>query len=78
MQIDDPIDNPTEALMSDTTTTLRYGYQPSSAFAATRAGAARRASEAAAAPQTSVNGGTASQLFRRISSRFAASTVGAA
>jgi hypothetical protein len=76
MQIDDPIDNPTEALMSDTTTTLRYGYQPSSAFSATRAGAARRASDAAAAAtRTDSNQGPASQLLRRIFSRFSALAV---
>ena len=65
MQIDDPIDNPTEAIMSDTpTTTLRYGYQPSAAFAATRAGAARRAREAAAA---SVRPGRATGVLHRLS-----------
>jgi len=36
--------------MNDTTTTRRNGYQPGAAFIATRYGAARRASEAAAAP----------------------------
>ena len=45
MQIDDPIDNPTEAIMSDTATP-RYGYEPTAAFAATRAGAERRGQEA--------------------------------
>ena len=54
MQIDDTTHNPTEAIMSDTTTTtLRYGYQPSAAFASTRAGAARRAREAATTAKSS-------------------------
>lgn len=48
MKIDDPNDDTTEAVMSDTTTTLRYGYAPTAAFATTRAGAERRAREAAA------------------------------
>lgn len=48
MQINEPQDNPTEATMSDTATP-RYGYDPKVAFAATRAGAERRARETAAA-----------------------------
>jgi len=74
MQIDDPIDNQTEAIMSDTTT-LRYGYEPSAAFAATRAGAARRARETAAA-STSVGPrpDRAPSLLYRLSALFATSS----
>jgi hypothetical protein len=79
MQIDDHIDNPTEAIMSDTatmtTTTLRYGYQPSSAFAATRAGAARRARETAAeSTSANIRPSWASGLLHRVSVRFSASS----
>ncbi len=49
MQINDPIDDPTEATMNDITTP-RYGFAPTAAFATTRAGAERRARQAAAAP----------------------------
>ena len=71
----DPIDNPTEAIMSDTTTTLRYGYEPKVAFAATRAGAARRAREAAiAATSASSRPGPAPHLLRRLFALFTAST----
>ena len=74
MQIDDPIDNPTEAIMSDTTT-LRYGYEPRAAFAATRAGAARRARETAtAASPASGRPGPAPHVLRRLSALFATST----
>jgi hypothetical protein len=77
MKIDDLIDDPTEALMSDTPASLRYSYQPSAAFATTLAGAARRADQAAAAAtQTSANQGLAAQLLRRISAVFAASSGG--
>jgi len=79
IQIDDPIDNLTEAIMSDTattTTTLRYGYQPSSAFAATRAGAARRARETvAAATSTSPQPGKAPSLPLRLTA-FVATLAG--
>ena len=66
MKINNPIDNPTEATMSDTTIS-RYGFEPTAAFATTRAGAERRAREAAAAA-TSDRGGsdTAPHLLRRL------------
>lgn len=72
MQIDDPIDNSTEATMSDITTP-RYGYAPGIAFATTRAGAERRAREtaAAAAPDTATR--PAQHLFRRLAARLAGS-----
>ena len=71
MQIDDPIDNPTEATMSDTRPRPRYGYAPQPMFAATRAGAERRAREAAAA-SVIVRPGRASGLLQRLSLLFTA------
>jgi len=53
MKINDPIDNATEAIMSATTTS-RYGFAPTAAFAATRASAdLRRAREATSAAASS-------------------------
>ena len=74
MQIDDPIDNPTEAIMSDTATP-RYGYEPTAAFATTRAGAERRAREtAAAAAPDSGRQSRAQHLFRRLATFLASSS----
>jgi hypothetical protein len=46
MKFNDPIDNPTEAIMS-TNVAARYGFAPTAAFAATRACAERRAHQLA-------------------------------
>ncbi len=46
MKIIDPIDNPTEAIMS-VDIAARYGFAPTAAFAATRACAERRAHQLA-------------------------------
>lgn len=77
MKFDDPIDNPTEATMHSATisdtATPRYGFAPQVMFAATRAGAERRAREtaAAAAPDTATR--PAQNLFRRLATRLGAS-----
>lgn len=74
MKLDDPIDDQPEALMSaatiSETAAPRYGYPPQAMFAATRAGAERRARETAAAvtPETASHGRT---LFRRLASLLA-------
>ena len=66
MRFDDLIDNLTEATMSATTTS-RYGFAPTAAFAATRAGAERRAREAAAAATSDSEGRVpAHHLLRRL------------
>jgi hypothetical protein len=51
MRFNDLIDNLMEATMS-ATTTPRYDFAPTAAFATTRAGAKRRAREAATAATT--------------------------
>jgi hypothetical protein len=72
------IDNQTEATMhaatiSDTATP-RYGYAPQVMFAATRAGAERRASEtAAAAALDRSQARSARHLIRRLATRLGAS-----
>ena len=72
MKINDPIDNPTEATMSDIATP-RYGFEPKAAFAATRAGADRRAREtAAAAARNTPKARSARRLFRRLAAHIAA------
>jgi hypothetical protein len=67
MKLDDPIDNLTEATMSDITTP-RYGFAPTAAFATTRAGAERRALETAAAAALD---GARSHSFGHMLRRFA-------
>jgi hypothetical protein len=78
MKFSDPIDNSTEAIMSaatiSDTATQRYGYAPQAMFAATRAGAERRARETAAAAAADAQGShPARTLIRRLATRLIAS-----
>jgi hypothetical protein len=78
MKLNDPIGNATEAIMSATTisdtTTRRYGYAPQVMFAATLAGAERRAREAAAAAASDAREShSARSLIRRLTTRRVAS-----
>jgi hypothetical protein len=78
MNFNDPIDNSTEATMSaatmSDTATPRYGYAPQAMFAATRAGAERRARETAAVAATDRRRSRpARNLIRRLGARLAAS-----
>ena len=70
MKIIDPIDNPTEAIMS-VDIAARYGFAPTAAFAATRACAERRAHQLAT---TSTNAADApvshTSLLRRFTRRI--------
>ena len=74
MKFSDPIDNSTEAIMSaaniSDTATQRYGYAPQVMFAATRAGAERRARERAADARGSH---PARNLILRLATRLIAS-----
>ena len=79
MTFADPIDNPTEATVSagsiTRTPTYRYGYAPQAMFAATRAGAERRAREAAAVAAPDARGSrSARSLIRRLVTRRVASS----
>jgi hypothetical protein len=66
MKFDDLNDDPTEATMSDTATP-RYGFEPTAAFATTRAGAERRARETvSAAISTHTRTDAAPRLLRRL------------
>jgi len=77
------IDNPTEATMQAATisdaATPRYGYDPQVMFAATRAGAERRARETAAAATEATAQGDGrssspiSRVIRRLTDRLARS-----
>lgn len=73
MQFDDPIDNSTEATMTDTATP-RYGYAPQAMFAATRAGAERRARENAVAATSAGGLAATPRLLRRLVTHLASST----
>jgi hypothetical protein len=78
MNFNNPIDNSTEATMSaatiSDTATQRYGYAPQAMFAATRAGAERRARETAAAAAADARGSRpARTLIRRLAARLVAS-----
>lgn len=78
MKFSDPIDNSTEAIMSaaniSDTATPRYGYAPQVMFAATRAGAERRARETAAAAAADARGShPARNLIVRFATRLIAS-----
>ncbi len=75
MKLDDPIDDQAEALMSaatiSETAAPRYGYPPQAMFAATRAGAERRARETAAAVTRETASHPGRNLFRRLASLLA-------
>ena len=78
MRFSDPIDNSTEAIMSaaniSDTATPRYGYAPQVMFAATRAGAERRARETADAAAADARGShPARNLIHRLATRLVAS-----
>jgi hypothetical protein len=74
MKINDPIDNPTEATMSDTTTT-RHGFAPTAAFATTRSGAERRSRETAIATMSQSSGSNpAPGLIRRLTALLTGSS----
>lgn len=64
------IDHETEGTMRDTATS-RYGYAPQAMFAATLAGAERRAREAAA--ENRWQACSPQHLFRRLTARLTAS-----
>jgi hypothetical protein len=69
MKIIDPIDNPTEAVMSDNIGS-RYGFAPTAAFAATRACAERRAYQLATTTTKAVDApGSHASLLRRFTTR---------
>ena len=71
MRFNDLIDNLTEATMSATTTS-RYDFAPTAAFATTRAGAERRA-RAAAAAKTDNGQHPTTNVLRRLGAFLAGS-----
>lgn len=78
MKPSNPIGNSREAIMSATiisdTATCRYGYAPQVMFAATRAGAERRARDAAAAAASDARESRRTRnLIRRLTTRRVAS-----
>jgi len=74
MRFNDLIDNLTEATMS-ATTTPRYDFAPTAAFATTRAGAERRARDAAAAATTDNGQLPTPNVLRRLGAFLAGSAA---
>jgi hypothetical protein len=69
MKIIDPIDNPTEAVMSENIGS-RYGFAPTAAFAATRACAERRTYQLATTTTDAADSrGSRTSLLRRFTTR---------